>query len=53
MDSKPPPKSLTDENVQLKLYIEDLNKECLDLQASLFEEANKLVLAFDKTISNI
>ncbi|VDD74987.1 unnamed protein product [Mesocestoides corti] len=42
MDGKGLSKALIEENVQLKLYIDELNKECLELQAALFEEANKM-----------
>ncbi|CAL8074506.1 unnamed protein product [Calicophoron daubneyi] len=36
-------KSALEENTQLKSYIHDMNSECLELQATLFEEANKMV----------
>lgn len=37
-------KTLSEENYELKQYIETLNKECMELQAALFEEANKMVV---------
>ncbi|KAM7540523.1 hypothetical protein Aperf_G00000021225 [Anoplocephala perfoliata] len=42
MEGKGLPKTLSEENSELKQYIESLNKECMDLQAALFEEANKM-----------
>ena len=43
MERKRISKSLSEENNELKQYIESLNKECMELQAALFEEANKMV----------
>lgn len=45
MESKQSVQRLTEENAKLKQYIEELNKECMELQASLFEEANKMTQA--------
>ncbi|KAL7062091.1 hypothetical protein AAHC03_01268 [Spirometra sp. Aus1] len=45
MESKQPIQHLAEENTKLKQYIEELNKECMELQASLFEEANKMTQA--------
>ncbi|KAL5112747.1 hypothetical protein TcWFU_008520 [Taenia crassiceps] len=42
MEGKSLSKNLTEENNELKQYIESLNKECMELQAALFEEANKM-----------
>ncbi|VDK38721.1 unnamed protein product [Taenia asiatica] len=42
MESKRVSKTLTEENNELKQYIDSLNKECMELQAALFEEANKM-----------
>ncbi|KAL5964356.1 hypothetical protein TSMEX_007924, partial [Taenia solium] len=44
MESKSISKNLTEENNELKQYIDSLNKECMELQAALFEEANKMIL---------
>ncbi|KAF5398601.1 hypothetical protein PHET_07975 [Paragonimus heterotremus] len=38
-------KTLLEENVGLKSYIENMNTECLELNAALFDEANKMVIA--------
>ncbi|VDK79949.1 unnamed protein product [Dibothriocephalus latus] len=45
MESKQSNQCLSEENAKLKQYIEELNKECMELQASLFEEANKMTQA--------
>nr|CDS30280.2 glucosamine fructose 6 phosphate [Hymenolepis microstoma] len=42
MEGKHLTKRLSEENDELKRYIETLNKECMELQAALFEEANKM-----------
>ncbi|VDM16194.1 unnamed protein product [Hydatigera taeniaeformis] len=42
MEGKSLSKNLTEENNELKQYIDSLNKECMELQAALFEEANKM-----------
>ncbi|KAM3173947.1 hypothetical protein ACTXT7_011531 [Hymenolepis weldensis] len=42
MEGKRLIKKLSEENNELKQYIETLNKECMELQAALFEEANKM-----------
>ncbi|VDO04936.1 unnamed protein product [Rodentolepis nana] len=42
MEGKRLTKRLSEENDELKRYIETLNKECMELQAALFEEANKM-----------
>lgn len=42
MEGKSISKKLTEENNELKHYIDSLNKECMELQAALFEEANKM-----------
>lgn len=47
MDGKRLIKKLSEENNELKQYIETLNKECMELQAALFEEANKMVGFFN------
>ncbi|TPP60780.1 Glucosamine-fructose-6-phosphate aminotransferase [Fasciola gigantica] len=36
-------KNAMEENAGLKSYIDNMNKECLELNAALFEEANKMV----------
>ncbi|KAA0191224.1 hypothetical protein FBUS_11168 [Fasciolopsis buskii] len=38
-------KTVMEENAGLKSYIDNMNKECLELNAALFEEANAMVNA--------
>lgn len=52
MEGKGLSKTLSEENNELKQYIETLNKECMDLQAALFEEANKMVGSTSNLLSS-
>lgn len=36
-------KLTSEENIGLKSYIERMNSECMELNATLFEEANRMV----------